>query len=407
MDHESWQTIGVVNRTGQLTLVSGRAPALLGLGVDTLAAHAFSDSLRTEDRPKFSSALAAAAQANGEAREVIVTLAGEGSTRTLACRLTALHDASAVASVLLDVQLQSVAEAAQGRALAYGHDERRQAEIALAASEARLRASQKIEAVGHLAGGVAHDFNNILLVIAGYTAAIARHLPPDHAAAAALHQITKAGERANALTKQLLALSRRQAIRPTRLDLGQILSEMHDMLARVMGRSILLSTRVAPNLATVMADRSQIEQLVLNLVLNAEDAMPGGGQLNIVAENVMLDEPEHVGKRACSGTASVALSVSDTGSGMDPETRARMFEPFFTTKARGTGLGLFMVQQIVRESGGTLSVVSQPGSGTRIIVELPACPEASTPAQADPSGLRARGALERPDSATAASARPA
>jgi two-component system, cell cycle sensor histidine kinase and response regulator CckA len=524
MDHESWHTIGVVNRTGQLQLVSGRAPALLGIAIDTLAERAFADSLRREDRPKFSSALAEAMQAGGDAREVSVTLAGAAPARTLTCRLTALHGAATADSLLLDVQLPCVGEAARPEALAQGHEaarsalrhktaelqavlqtlpdlfvrfdadgrfldfrapsgagwcappgfflgkhpgevmppdvasaldrarleahrrgslvtleyelaladtpqyfearyvpfiagqtiamvrnvtERRQAELALLLSEARLRESQKIEAVGRLAGGVAHDFNNILLVIAGYTAAIGRHLPADHPAAAALHQITKAGERASALTKQLLALSRRQAIRPTRLDLGQILIEMHDMLARVMGKSILLSTRVAPNLAGVVADRSQIEQIVLNLVLNAEEAMPGGGQLNIVAENVPLDESGQAGKRALGDAAVVALSVSDTGSGMDPETRARMFEPFFTTKARGTGLGLFMVQQIVRESGGKLAVVSQLGRGTRIVVELPACPESSAPAQADTPVPRVRAALERPDAATAAVARPA
>jgi signal transduction histidine kinase len=394
MEHELWHTLGVVNRTGQLTLVSCRASALLGVSVDTLAERAFSDSLRSEDRPKFSGALAAAVQAEGESREVVVTLAGEDSARSLACRLTALHDGSAADSALLEVQLQGLGEAAGRESPAHGLEPARSA----------LLETPELQAV--LAGGVAHDFNNILLVIAAYTAFIGRHLPPDHPAAAALQQIARAGERANALTKQLLALSRRQALRPTRLDLAQILREMHEMLARVMGQSILLSTRVAPNLAGVMADRSQIEQIVLNLVLNAEEAMPGGGQLNIVAENVTLEESQAAGKRALGERPFVALSVSDTGSGMSPETRARMFEPFFTTKARGTGLGLFMVQRIVQESGGKLGVVSHVGRGTRIVVELPACPEASPPAHAELAAARVRGALERPEASTANVARP-
>ncbi|MET0409666.1 MAG: ATP-binding protein [Polyangiaceae bacterium] len=271
--------------------------------------------------------------------------------------------------------------------------ERRHSELALRASEERLRESQKIEAVGRLAGGVAHDFNNLLMIILSYSSAIARQLGAEHPALAALEEIRKAGQRANALTKQLLALSRHRPLQRVVLDLGEVLSDMHSMLGRVIGESITLRTRVAPDLGNVWADRSQLEQVVLNLVLNARDAMPQGGELSIVADNVR-DEPEHAPpehappehvppSHGAPALPQIELSVADTGFGMTAETEARMFEPFFSTKAHGTGLGLFTVQQIARESGGTLAVSSLLGAGTRIVLRLPAVdrPPEQTPGE--------------------------
>jgi two-component system, cell cycle sensor histidine kinase and response regulator CckA len=254
---------------------------------------------------------------------------------------------------------------------------RREAEVALRASEIRLRESQKLDAVGRLAGGVAHDFNNLLMIILGYTTAAARHVPRPHPAASAIEEIGKAVDRATALTKQLLALSRRQPVQPTILDLGTILHDMVRMLGRVIGEHIALSAVAAPGLARVNADRSQIEQVILNLVLNARDAMPSGGQLSIRAENVGKSGPQ------------VALIVSDSGEGMSEETCARIFEPFFTTKARGTGLGLFTVRQIVDEYTGSITVQSRLGEGTRFTITLPAVYEPPAPIAREPrKGVR-------------------
>jgi two-component system cell cycle sensor histidine kinase/response regulator CckA len=247
--------------------------------------------------------------------------------------------------------------------------ERRSVEAALSASEARLRESQKIEAVGRLAGGVAHDFNNLLMIILCYASVAARQLDTGHGAWRAIQEIQRAAERATALTKQLLTLSRRKSLEPVVLDLRGILSDMHSMLARVLGENISLTSEVDPELRPVHADRSQIEQVVLNLVLNARDAMPGGGQLRVCARNVP-------GKGEAGAEAFVELSVSDTGCGMDAETLARMFDAFFTTKPRGTGLGLFTVQQIAREYQATLEVVSQPGAGTRVVLRMAAASDA-------------------------------
>jgi two-component system cell cycle sensor histidine kinase/response regulator CckA len=264
--------------------------------------------------------------------------------------------------------------------------ERRHAELALRASEERLRESQKIEAVGRLAGGVAHDFNNLLMIILSYGSAIARQLDADHPSRGPLEEIRKAGQRANALTKQLLALSRHRPLQRTVLDLGEVLSDMHNMLGRVIGESITLRTRVAPGLGNIWADRSQIEQVVLNLVLNARDAMPQGGELSILADKVSDDAKPHE-----PAVPWVELSVADTGCGMTAEVEARMFEPFFSTKAHGTGLGLFTVQQIARESGGTLAVSSLLGAGTRIALRLPAVDRPPDPTASEPHGTMPRG----------------
>ena len=254
-------------------------------------------------------------------------------------------------------------------ALVRNVSERVQAERALRVSEARLRESQKLDAVGRLAGGVAHDFNNLLMIILGYTAAIGRHIPAKHPAAASLDEIGRAVDRATALTRQLLALSRRQPVQRTILDVGIVLNDMGRMLARVIGEHIAFSLEVGPGLARLHADRSQIEQIVLNLALNARDAMPRGGELHIRAENVPAE--------GMQGGRFVRLTVADTGEGMAAETRARIFEPFFTTKARGTGLGLFTVQHIVGEYGGTIDVESERGGGTRIVVRLPGVEQAA------------------------------
>ncbi|TAJ30972.1 MAG: PAS domain S-box protein [Nitrospirae bacterium] len=251
--------------------------------------------------------------------------------------------------------------------------ERKRAEEALQASEAQLRQSQKMEAVGQLAGGIAHDFNNILMVINGYSALLLRELGPDSPLHRYPREIAKAGDRAAALTQQLLAFSRRQVITPSALHLNEAVTSMQDMLRRLIGEHIELVLALAPHLDCVMADRSQIEQVIMNLVVNARDAMPNGGRLTIETANVALDEAMADSLSGVAPGPHVTLAVRDTGHGMDAATQARIFEPFFTTKepGMGTGLGLASVFGIVKQSGGAIVVQSEPGQGTVFHIYLP------------------------------------
>jgi len=211
-------------------------------------------------------------------------------------------------------------------------------------AEEQLRQSQKMEAIGRLAGGVAHDFNNLLTAILGYADLLMPKLNGNEDAREEVAEIRKAGERAAALTRQLLAFSRRQVLQPKILDLNAIVREMESMLRRLIGEDIDLVARLDPALGSVLADSSQVEQVIMNLVVNSRDAMPHGGKVTIETANTDLDEPytrKHIDVRP---GPYVMLAVSDTGMGMDEATRARIFEPFLTTKAkdRGTGLGLSM-----------------------------------------------------------------
>ena len=253
-------------------------------------------------------------------------------------------------------------------------DERRAAEEALRKSEQELRHSQKMEAVGRLAGGVAHDFNNLLTAIIGYADLINARQPNDPVVRQHADLIHKAGEQAAALTKQLLAFSRKQLLQPRVIDLNQLVIDMEKLLRRVIGERFDLEVRPEAEMGRVMADPSQIEQVILNLGVNARDAMPTGGRLCIRTANVYLDAIH--ARRISASLASgdyVELSVVDSGAGMDEETKAHIFEPFFTTKGpgKGTGLGLATVYGIVRQSGGGIAVESELGKGSTFHIYLP------------------------------------
>jgi len=239
--------------------------------------------------------------------------------------------------------------------------------------EKQLRMAQKMEAIGRLSGGIAHDFNNLLGVIIGYSSVLKKSLSSDNVLSEHASEIEKAGQRAASLTKQLLAFSRQQVLTPAVLSLNTLVSDMEKMLPRLLGEDIEVSLMLAPDLGNVKADQSQIEQVIINLAVNARDAMPTGGALKIETANAELDQAytrNHPGSRI---GRYVMLAVTDTGIGMDPETLAHIFEPFFTTKelGKGTGLGLATVYGIIKQSNGYIWVDSAPGNGASFQIYLP------------------------------------
>jgi PAS domain S-box-containing protein len=259
--------------------------------------------------------------------------------------------------------------------------------------EGQLLQSQKMEAVGRLAGGVAHDFNNLLGVITGYSELLGKTLEPQHRGRDKLLEIQKAADRAAALTRQLLAFSRKQVLATKVLDLNHIVGELEKMLRRLIGEDVQLLSRTPAGLWPVRADSGQMEQVIVNLVVNARDAMPRGGTVVVETSNVTVDEAYARSHTEVSPGPYVLLTVSDTGEGMDEATQSRIFEPFFTTKeeGKGTGLGLATVFGIVKQSGGHIRVYSEPGVGSTFKVYLPLAEEEAAAEAAPAASVPLRG----------------
>jgi two-component system cell cycle sensor histidine kinase/response regulator CckA len=239
--------------------------------------------------------------------------------------------------------------------------------------ERQLRQAQKMEAVGRLAGGVAHDFNNLLMVIKGHTELLLNILPAGHHMARKIEQIDRSADRATSLTRQLLAFSRMQVLQPRVMDLNTVVEDMGKLIPRLIGEDIELAIHTAPDLGRIRGDASQMEQVIMNLVVNARDAMPNGGRLLIETSNADLDSAYQSGHPIVQPGRYVLLAVSDSGVGMDAETQAHIFEPFFTTKeqGKGTGLGLSTVYGVVKQSGGFIWVYSEMGKGSCFKIYLP------------------------------------
>jgi signal transduction histidine kinase len=244
---------------------------------------------------------------------------------------------------------------------------------ALRQKDLQLQQSQKMEAMGRLAGGVAHDFNNLLTVIRGFTELIAATLDPAAASRRYADELMKAANQASGLTNQLLTFSRKQVLEPRLVNLNDLISNIESILRRLIGDDVALFTNLDPHLDLVKADPGQIEQVIMNLCVNARDAMPQGGSLTIETAMTELDDSRFREAPDLHPGRSVLLSVADTGSGMDQATLAKLFEPFFTTKApgKGTGLGLSTVYGIVKQSHGHVTVISEVGQGTTFIIYLP------------------------------------
>jgi two-component system cell cycle sensor histidine kinase/response regulator CckA len=249
--------------------------------------------------------------------------------------------------------------------------------------EQQLAQSQKLESLGQLAGSIAHDFNNILAAVMGFSDLLLDALPVGDARNDAT-QIKKAADSGSQLTRQLLAFSRQQTLEPTQLDLNQVITSSQGILQQLVGRVVRVEVNASASIGSIWADAGQIQRVLVNLAVNARDAMPQGGLLRIETSKVPGDRDEPDGH--------VVLAVTDTGVGMSPETRARVFEPFFTTKApeHGTGLGLSTVYGIVQQTGATIDVSSEAGNGTTFRIRFPALPPATdasstTPLSADAS----------------------
>ena len=350
--------IYVLDRAGRLSLWNQKLESVTGRGAEDLKGKPLIDLLAADDRDAFRAALASGLE--DKPFEVESRLGGaDGALTAYQWTGAALTDEHGQVSGLTGV----------GRDVT----ERQRAEEVLRQRESEMRQLQKIEAIGRLAGGVAHDFNNVLTVVIGRCQLLLARYQPEDPVYQDLDQIESTAQRAASLTRQLLAFSRNQASAQQPLDLNTTVTSVSDMLGRLIGENIRLAVTLDPTLDLVMADPGQIEQVIVNFAVNARDAMPDGGRLSIATRNITLNaEFVSVHPGAIAGP-HVLLEVRDTGLGMDEETRQRAFEPFFTTKApgKGCGLGLSTVYGIIKQHGGCIAVESAPGRGAAFSVYLP------------------------------------
>jgi len=381
LDAIVWEADAVTLR---FTFVSQRAEGLLGFPTDQWLRDAdfFAVRIHKEDRDRAIAQCRAAVATATDHEFEYRAVAADG-------RVLWLRD-------IIHVLRDSGGRPRQLRGLTVDLTERKRAEVALRESEDQLRQAQKMEAVGQLAGGIAHDFNNLLMVIQGDSDLIRRKIPEDHPMRRNVDGIREASQQAAALTRQLLAFSRKQVLAPKVLDLNGIVGGMQAMLQRLLGETIQLVFVPQPDLEYVKADPSQLEQVIMNLTVNARDAMPEGGRLTMETDHLDLDDASALGHGEATPGRYVVLAVTDTGTGMDDATRARLFEPFFTTKepGRGTGLGLSTVYGIVRQSGGHIWVYSELGRGTTFKICLPSVADEAghVAAPVEAAGGGARGA---------------
>ena len=311
--------------------------------------HSFFDAIHPDDRPRVLASIQANSDIPYELEYRIVR--PDCSVRWIRDRAFPVRDAAG-----LVIRIAGVAEDVT---------EKRQLET-------QLRQSQKMQAIGQLAGGVAHDFNNLLSVIFGHGALLAAAFPLHERLRDSVVEINLAAERAAALTRQLLTFSRRQVVEPRVLDLESVLDESRNLLRRLIGEDVGLAVIPSPGLSRVSVDPGQINQVLMNLALNARDAMPQGGELTIETRDVDFAAATQTVHPEMRPGRYVLLAVTDTGCGMTPEVQARIFEPFFSTKSDNTGLGLSVVDGIVKQNGGYLAVTSRPGLGTTFSIYLPA-----------------------------------
>jgi PAS domain S-box-containing protein len=360
--------------TGKCLYVSPSVERLRGYTVEEAMAQPLEASIAPESRESMS------AQAYQALREL------SGGAHVGSFGVHIVHQTRKDGSTVpTEVTMECIRDQATGKPLILGVSrdvtERMQAEKSRQDLQTQLNQARKMEAIGSLAGGVAHDFNNLVSVILSYTGFVLNELSEGDARRKDLEEVKKAAMRAAGLTRQLLAFSRKQVFQPVPLDLNQSAKGLEKMLRRILGEDIDFVQRLAPDLGVTLADPGQIEQVLMNLVVNARDAMPHGGRLTVETRNVELSESQASSLGGVGPGAYVELLVTDTGCGMDAETQARVFEPFFTTKekGKGTGLGLSTVFGIVKQSGGDVQVVSAPGQGSTFRIYLP---RTATPAVA-------------------------
>jgi len=368
----SSDTLLLIDAEGRITYLSPSSERHLGWAPEQVVGRSIFDFLHTEDRDLVGARL-------------VETLGHPGTPISAQVRF---HHADGSWRIMDGVGVNRLNDPAVGGIVINARDitERRRL-------EEQLRQAQKMEAVGQLAGGVAHDFNNLLTAILGYCHLILDEVPDEDPLRPDLLEIQSAGERAASLTRQLLAFSRRQMLQPQLVDINRLVRQLEKLLRRLISEDVELVTALAADLRPVTVDPASVEQILVNLAVNARDAMPSGGRLTIETSNVELDDASAAADSAMAPGSYVMIAVSDTGGGMDAATRARVFEPFFTTKeqGKGSGLGLATVYGMVKQSRGYIWVDSEPGRGATFKTYLPATTQPSgtqsaTSEAGDPAG---------------------